>query len=219
MKLLWSKRSPFARKVMIVVAEKSLANNVQTINTAVMMAAPANKDVLQYNPLCKIPVLILADGDSLFDSRVICEYLDEIGKGPNLIPDQFDQRMECMRQQALGDGLLDILLLWRTEVGRGEFCNAEICNSFDTKVKATMEQLEKEVVEFKTQALNLGHISVICALAQLNFRYPDCNWQKVCPTLSAWYNDVSRLPSMLATAVEDDSSNMMGNVDMPLRFT
>lgn len=219
MKLLWSKRSPFARKVMIVVVEKGLANDVQTINTAVMMAAPANEEVLQYNPLCKIPVLILADGNSLFDSRVICEYLDQIGKGPTLIPNQFDQRMACMRLQALGDGLLDILLLWRTEVGRGEFCNAEISNSFDTKVKATMAQLEKEVVEFKAQPLNLGHISVICALAQLNFRYPDCNWEKACPTLSAWYNDVSRLPSVFAIGVEDDPSTMMGSVDMPLKFT
>ncbi|PCH51293.1 MAG: glutathione S-transferase [Hyphomicrobiales bacterium] len=218
MKLLWSKRSPFARKVMIVVAEKGLANNVQTINTIVMMAAPANKDVLKYNPLCKIPVLILADGNSLFDSRVICEYLDEIGKGPNLIPSQFDQRIKCMCLQSLSDGLLDILLLWRTEVGRGELCNDQISNSFDTKVKATMAQLEKEVVDFKTQPLNLGHISVVCVLAQLNFRYPNCNWQKAHPTLSAWYNGISRLCSVLATAVEDDDSNMMGNVDMPLRF-
>lgn len=218
MKLFWSKRSPFARKVMIVVAEKGLVDEVQVINTVVMMAAPVNKDVLQYNPLCKIPILILADGSSLFDSRVICEYFDQIGKGPNLIPFQFDQRIECMRQQALGDGLIDILLLWRTEIGRGEFCNIDICNSFDAKVKATMVQLEKEVVKFKNQSINLGHISVICALAQLDFRYPDCNWQKAHPTLNAWYNGVSRLCSVLATAVEDDDSNMMGNVDMPLRF-
>lgn len=81
-----------------------------------------------------------------------------------------------------------------------------------------MAHLEKEVVDFKTQPLNLGQISVICALAQLNFRYPDCTWQKTHPALSTWYKDVSCRPSMLATVVTDDTSNMMGNVDMPLRF-
>lgn len=203
---------------MIVIQEKGLAKDIETINTLVMMAAPANKEVLQYNPLCKIPVLILDEENSLFDSRVICEYLDQIGNGPNLIPKDFNKRIACMRLQAMGDGLLDILLLWRTEVGRGGFCNAEISNSFDAKVRKTMAHLEKEVVDFKTQPLNLGQISVICALAQLNFRYPDCTWQKTHPALSTWYKDVSCRPSMLATVVTDDTSNMMGNVDMPLRF-
>lgn len=203
---------------MIVIEEKGMAKDIETINTLVMMAAPANKEVLQYNPLCKIPVLILDNGNSLFDSRVICEYLDQIGNGPNLIPKDFNKRIACMRLQAMGDGLLDILLLWRTEVGRGELCNSVISNSFDAKTKETMVQLEKEVAVFKKQPLNLGQISIICALSQLNFRYQDCNWQATLPALSDWYNHVSNLPSVSKAAVEDDDNNLMGKVEMPLLF-
>jgi len=219
MKLLWSSRSPFARKAMIVLIEKGLADSVDLVSVAVMMAAPANPDVLRHNPLCKIPVLVLDNGTALFDSRVICEYLDQIGNGPSLVPKEFQARTACLRLQALADGLTDILLLWRTELGRGSNANREMCGGFESKIVASMAQLELEVGAFARHPLNLGQVSVICALGQLDFRYPDCQWRDAHPALADWYADAQERASVRDTEIRNDGSAAMGSVDMPLKFS
>lgn len=218
MKLLWSPRSPFARKVMILIAEKGLSDDIKLVNSLVMMAAPANPDVLAYNPLCKIPVLILENRTSLFDSRVICEYLDQIGNSTPLIPSLLNERIESLRLQSLSDGLIDVLLLWRTEVGRGSSANSVMCEGFNSKVIACMAQLESEVSTFSNQPFNLGHIAVICVLGQLDFRYPNCMWRSAHPMLAAWYSEISKRPSVQDTMIKDDGAAAMGTIDMPLQF-
>lgn len=219
MKLHWSPRSPFVRKVMIVLHEKGLTGRVERIRTVAMMTAIPKTDLLRDNPLGKIPALVLDDGTTLFDSRVICEYLDGVGEGGALLPAAFELRIECLRWQALGDGVTDILLLWRVEQGRGHGINQMVSDGFDAKVRAAMARLDAEASILESRPFGLGHISIVCMLAQLDFRFPDCGWRAAYPALAKW-SDQSRLrPSFLATEVRDDGAAAMGEVVMPLSFS
>ena len=108
MKLHWSPRSPFVRKVNIVLAECGLTDAVERMRSVAVFAAPPNPDILRDNPLGKIPVLITDDGRKLFDSRVICEYLIGLAGRDDLLPTDPETRFRHLRWQALGDGLTDI---------------------------------------------------------------------------------------------------------------
>src|SRR5688572_8469512 len=106
MKLHWSPRSPYVRKVMIVAHETGLADSIEKMRTPVAMTAP-NKSLMRDNPLSKIPTLITDDGMVLFDSLLICEYLDSLHAGPKLFPADGAERWQALRWHALGNGMLD----------------------------------------------------------------------------------------------------------------
>ncbi|HEX6006090.1 MAG TPA: glutathione S-transferase N-terminal domain-containing protein [Burkholderiales bacterium] len=106
MKLLGSPNSPFARKVRIVLEEKGIPYEY-----VVERPSAPDSTVPQFNPLGKVPTLILDDGGSLYDSPVIVEYADHIGRGPKLIPDAFEERIEVKRWEALGDGITEATVL------------------------------------------------------------------------------------------------------------
>src|SRR5215467_13809095 len=105
MKLHWSPRSPFVRKVMIVAHELGLADRIDCVRTVVATARP-HLPLMEENPLSKIPTLVLDDGTVLYDSRVICEYLDGLHHARRLVPQDFSERRTALRRQALGDGFL-----------------------------------------------------------------------------------------------------------------
>lgn len=218
LKLHWSPRSPFVRKVMIVLHETGLTDKVNYVRSPVAVAAVPNPDVLIDNPLAKIPTLVLDDGRSLFDSRVICEYLDAITPHTQLLPADFDRRIECLRWQALGDGLIDALLFWRIEIARGEHLSQIISDGYDIKVRASLACLEKEMPQLGARDFGLGHVAIVCALGQLNFRYAGCGWEAKHPRLAARYEALHARPSIAATVVQDDHQLVMGDVVMPLRF-
>src|SRR5882672_11146388 len=106
MKLYWSSRSPFVRKVMVTVHELGLVSRIRTERVVVSAAAP-NAEVMAVNPLNKIPTLVLDDGTALYDSRVICEYLDTLHEGRKLFPADPSACFTALRRQALRDGLMD----------------------------------------------------------------------------------------------------------------
>ena len=218
MKLHWSPRSPFVRKVMVVLHEKDLLSQVDLVRSVVAMSVPPDPEVLHDNPLGKIPTLVLNGGKALFDSRVICEYLDAFGSGARLIPTDFEDRIDCLRWQALGDGLTDILLLWRTEMARGEFRNDAISSGFDIKVRAALAALEGEVARLQLQDFGLGHVAIVCALGQLDFRFADCGWRPAHPHLAAWYAGMQQRPSIAQNLVADDAQSA-DEIKMPLKFT
>ena len=114
MKLHWSPRSPFVRKVMIVAHERELIDRVDCVRTVAAMTTP-HAELMRDNPLSKIPTLVLDDGTALYDSPVICEYLDALDDKPQLFPLDRKPRMLALRRQALGDGFLDLLVLARNE--------------------------------------------------------------------------------------------------------
>src|SRR5258705_12288557 len=117
MKLHWSPRSPFVRKVMITAHELGLVDRISCVRTVAAATKP-HAELMKDNPLSKIPTLVLDDGTVIFDSPVICEYLDRLHDKPKLFPASFPERMTALRRQALGDGFLDFLLLWRNEQER-----------------------------------------------------------------------------------------------------
>lgn len=218
MKLLWSSRSPFVRKVMIVLAEKGMRDRVELVDAMVMLTAVPSDEVFAINPLGKIPALIRDDGETLFDSRVICEFLDREGEGDRLIPDGPEERLQCLRLQAAADGLLDILLLWRTEFGRGDNAHPGVLAGLEAKTRAVMALLDREADALRQLPFSFAHIAVACALGHLDFRYGNCNWRAEFKRLADLEADLVRRPSIAETAPVTDGSTGMGDIDMPLRF-
>jgi glutathione S-transferase len=119
MRLHWSPKSPYVRKVMVCAHELGVVEHLTLVRSVAAMLKP-NPAIMQDNPLSKIPTLVLPDGTSLFDSRVICEYLNARALGA-LFPEQPANKWQALRWQAFGDGLLDELILWRNERERESF--------------------------------------------------------------------------------------------------
>jgi glutathione S-transferase len=202
MKLHWSPRSPFVRKVMVFAHETGLVDRLNCVRTVVAMKAP-NAALLPDNPLSKIPPLVLDDGTALYDSGVICEYLDTLHAGPFLFPAQGPARWTALRRQALGDGLLDFLLLWRHERER-ESPSRKLLDAFATKFDAVLTSLENETAELDAAPFGIGHIAIGCGVSYLDFRFRDLDWRRSYPKVAAWQGAFARRPSARATEVVED---------------
>jgi glutathione S-transferase len=202
MKLLWSSRSPFARKVMVAAHEVGLAGRILTERVVVSANKP-NADVMVVNPLNKIPTLVLRDDTVLYDSRVICEYFDSLHDGPKLLPSGNALRWPALRRQALGDGLLDVLILRLVEQNRPDATQSEShLTAFRLKIATALDRIEADGIEPSKQA-DIGHIAMGCALGYLDFRFATDNWRSGRPRLSEWYAEFARRPSMRATEHAD----------------
>jgi glutathione S-transferase len=217
MKLHWSPRSPFVRKVMITLHETGLTDAVELCRSVVAIHQPPDARILADNPLGKIPTLVTDDGP-LADSRVICEYLDGLA-GTQLFPDG-PARFQHLRWQAMADGLTDLLLLWRTECLRAQGPWDAIVVGWRAKAQATMEMFEHEADQLRQMPFGIGHIAVICALGQLDFRWNDSNWRDHFPKLAACAAEWAQRPSVKATAIRDDDQNAADEVTLgQLRFS
>lgn len=205
MKLHWSPRSPFVRKVMIVAHEVGVANKLQCVRTVAAMMKP-HPELMADNPLSKIPTLVLDDGTVLYDSSVICEYFDGLHGGAKLFPASAPERMTALRRQALGDGWLDALVLWRGELMRpAEQQSKPYLASFAARNEATLAALEREAPELESSAFSVGHVAIGCGLAYLDFRFADRQWRKDHPRLASWHATFSARPSFRATEPVDDA--------------
>jgi len=199
LQLLWSPRSPFVRKVMIVLHETGLLDRVETVR-AVASMANVNPDILRHNPLGKIPVLITPHHGAIYDSPVICEYLDGLHAGVPMFPAEGSARITALRRQALGDGLLDVLLQTRNEAGRPDGApSPTYLAGFETKVAAALTALEAEAAALAGSAFDIGHIAIGCALGYLDFRFSDRDWRRDHPALAEWHAGFEARPSALAT--------------------
>ena len=205
MKLHWSPNSPFVRKVMIVLHETGLTDEVDCVRSPVALHLPPNPEVLADNPLGKIPTLIKQDGVVLFDSKVICEYLD-LKSGCGLFPADPASRVAQLRWQALADGLTDILLIWRTELTRDSGPWEAITAGWRAKVQASMALLDQEAEDLLATEFGIGQIAVICALGQLDFRWPDCNWRAKLKRLAAFEAETTTRPSVSACPTPIDGT-------------
>ena len=198
MKLYYAPASPYARKVRVVAIETGLNKKMEMVNAALSPVAP-NADVDKHNPIGKIPVLSVK-GMDLFDSPVICEYLDSHHKGRKLFPRKGRQRWMALRQQAMADGLLDAALLTRYE----NFLRPEDKRWPDwsagqmKKVDGVLAQLEAEAKVLKGKP-TIGTISIACALGYLDFRFAGFDWRAKYPKLARWFVAVAKTPSMKAT--------------------
>lgn len=201
MKLYWSSRSPYVRKVMIAAHELGLAERLEPIPVVVALAQ-LNATVMAHNPLNKIPTLLTDDGQTLSESVVICEYLDALAGTPRLFPAAPAARWPALRWHALGNGLLDILLPWRTERLRTD-PRADVIAALAAKTTATLAVLETEADRLAAAPIAIGHVGVAAALGYLDFRFPDLTWRDGHPRLTAWYATFAQRPSMRATEAHD----------------
>src|SRR5437764_7068326 len=138
---------------------------------------------MQQNPLSKIPTLVLDDGTVIYDSPVILEYLDQQHGGPKLVPAALAERMTALRRQALADGFLDFLLLWRDERMRAQPSAAHLA-SYAEKRRAILSALDVEAGDLTATPFSVGHIAIGCALSYLDFRFAADVWRGAHPRIA-----------------------------------
>jgi glutathione S-transferase len=161
-------------------------------------------DLMRDNPLSKIPTLVLDDGTALYDSPVICEFLDALNGKPQLFPIEREPRMVALRRQALGDGFLDLLVLARNERLREEPSEVHL-RSAAVRTAAVLDSLEREAQALRAGRFDIGHIAIGCALSYLDFRFADQDWRNGHPGLARWLAGFAARPAVEATRPVDDS--------------
>ncbi|GAA0503247.1 glutathione S-transferase [Pigmentiphaga daeguensis] len=198
MKLHWSPKSPYVRKVMVCLHELGLEDRVELVRSVAAMLRP-NPQIMRDNPLSKIPTLVLDDGTALFDSAVICEYLDDLAGG-RLFPPKGSEKWRTLRWHAFADGLLDVLILWRNEADRdGAQRSDALIEAFRIKTEASLQRLEGEARELAAAPFGIGHVGLGCALGYLDFRFGALQWRERAPHLAAWYGEIAARPSFRRT--------------------
>jgi glutathione S-transferase len=195
MKLRHAAASPFVRKVMVAAHELGLAGRLELVPTN-LSPIQGNATLAGENPLMKVPSLLADDGQVMFDSPVICEFLDSLGGGV-LFPAPGPERWTALRRQALGDGILDALILARYESLRPE--DRRWGGWTDGQMKKAHQGLAAAEREGLTGFSTIGHIAIACMLGYLDFRFADDGWRSRQPRLAAWYAEVAERPSMRLT--------------------
>jgi glutathione S-transferase len=196
LKLHWSPKSPYVRKVMICAHELGVVDRLELVRSVAAMLKP-NARLMEDNPLSKIPTLVLDDGFALFDSVVICEYLDDLAQG-SLFPKHSADKWQALRWHALGDGLLDALILWRNERER-EVPLRTLMEAFELKARAALKVLDDEAQALAETDLSIGHVTIGCALGYLDYRFDTLGWRGIAPRLAEWQADIARRPSFQST--------------------
>jgi glutathione S-transferase len=203
MKLLYQTHSPYARKVLVFAHEAGLASQLELIHheTSPLLC---NEVVFALNPLGKVPVLICDDATLLFDSSVICEYLDGLHDGRKLIPTTPKERFAALRLQALAMGLADagIAARWEAERRPEALRWKPMLEGHLQKIAATCDFLEAHLREEK--APNVGDIALATSLSWIAFRNIYA-FQAGRPRLSSWYERFSQRASMLATPLSGNT--------------
>lgn len=199
MKLVYTPASPFARKARILVHEMQLADKIECVNYGLVSPVTNNETVFSLNPLGFIPVLILDDGQTLYDSPVICEYLDLIGKG-EFFPQDQEKRFLALKLQALADGLLDTAVSLRYEVTirTREMQSPEWIESQTARMKRVLHEFDSLLPTF-TQRPTIGEITIACALGYLDFRFAELEWRDDHPALSGWFEAFRNRESLRQT--------------------
>jgi glutathione S-transferase len=198
MKLHYAAASPFVRKVLVCAHELGLADQIELLPTKVVPSEP-NREYARVTPLMKVPSLVLDGGLALFDSVVICEYLDARAVGGKLFPAQGEARWRALRLHAAANGILDAAVLNRYETFlRPEPLRWKAWSEGQLlKVDQALDFLEENAGELAR--LDIGGITAGCALGYLDFRYGDRDWRAARPKLAAWWEKAARRPSFEKT--------------------
>lgn len=185
MKLVYSPASPYARKAVIVAIENGLDDRLESVPMSVSPSVP-NRAFAAMNPLMKVPALVRDDGSMLYDSAVICEYLDSLG-GARVFPAAGEARWQALRRHALADGVMDAAILARYEtVMRPEQLRwSEYLDSQYAKIDSALDAFEGEVDPLSTR-FDIGDIGLAAALGYLDFRFPGRAWRPQRPRLARW---------------------------------
>lgn len=193
MRLFYSQTSPFARKVRLIVLEAGLADRI----SGVAVDPWADEQLRGRNPLCQVPTLELDDGSTLFDSPVICEYLDFLA-GNRFYPAPGAARWSALRRQALADGISNAAVRWRLELLRPEAQrSAAVIARQRAAIGAALAAAERDVAA--AGEFTIGEVALLSALGYLDLRFAKEDWRTRHPRLAAWFKAVSARPAALAT--------------------
>jgi glutathione S-transferase len=204
MKLYYSHRSPYVRLVMVAIHWAGLAQRIELMNTVVDIYRPL-PNLIRDNPLTKIPTLILDDGTAIYDSRVICEYLDGCHDGPRLFPEEGRARLDALRRLALGHGTIDLLLGWFTERNRpGGLRSPEFVAAMESKYQAVLDRMDAEVPDLLETPFTIGHAAIGTALSYSDFRFATLDWRSGREALARWHADFLKIPAVAADPFFDD---------------
>ena len=198
MKLLYTLNSPYARKVRIVALEKHIDLELQEV-----VLADPDCPVKNYNPLGKVPVLVLDDNDSVYDSKVIVEYLDNRAPGTHLIPQDNTSKMITRRWESLADGICDAAVAAMLE-GRREPAQQSQANIVKqlAKVMLGLEVLNLDITKKKwcvNETFSLADIALGCMLGYVDLRFKHLQWQDKFPNLAKHYSLLVKRPSFKQT--------------------
>jgi glutathione S-transferase len=195
MKFFTNPSSPFGRKAMIAAIETGIDTRLQVINVNPWESTP---ELLRVNPLSKIPALVTAEGDTIFDSPAVCDYLDALDGHHRLLPADPTARLKALQRQSLADGLLDaaiVVLLNRAQkperVHRGYVARQE------QAIERTLDWLERDAGTLH-DGFNLGHIALVCALDFLSVDQI-VDWRPKREALAAWLANMHKRPSVMRT--------------------
>lgn len=202
MLLHWSPRSPFVHKVMVALEETGLRSRVELTRSVVPTEDPEHA-IWAVNPLGQIPTLVLGDDRVLYDSLVILMFLDH-ESGGTLLPADAGARIEALRRHALGNGLIEDMVLWLIEryTPAEKQVPARLAR-YALKLRNTLGAIEADADLRRTDRFDVGDIAVATALAYIEFRKLQPGWQADFPETAQWYAQVSQRPSMVAARLQD----------------
>ena len=203
MKLLYQTHSPYARKVLVFAHEVGLAARLQVVHQETSPTV-RNEHVFAENPLGKVPVLVRPDAASIFDSDVICAYLDTLHGGRKLIPPEGEVRWHALRVQAVAQGLAEagIAIRWETVRRPQALRYPPLRDGYVAKLVCSYDWLEDELDV--DSELHVGHIAVATTLSWLEFReLPDFRERR--SRLTSWFDEFSARPSMRATPLSGET--------------
>lgn len=199
MQLFYSPNSPYARKARIIIHELDLEQRVKEV----AVTLPADAKLRAINPLGKIPALLLDDNSVIYDSPVICEYLDDLGQG-KFFPRaglfrEAQGRWRVLTLQALGDGLADAVVRRNQELRLpDERRSAEIIQRQTASIEAAFAVADRASQKFPAEP-TIGEIAIACAIGYLDLRVPHDGWRDRYPQLARWLDVFSQRPSAQAT--------------------
>ncbi len=199
MKIFFSPASPFVRKCLVAAHELGVADRIELLPSA---AGPVARDagIIEHNPLGQVPTFFCDDGSVLYDSRVVCEYLDA-QHGGRLFPREGAARWARLTELSLGDGMTAAALLARYEnVLRPEPLRwADWTEGQLGKVRSGLAWLEEAAPGFG-ERVDIGTIAFGCALGYMDFRFPEVDWRSEAPRSAAWFDGFfNKRASMQAT--------------------
>lgn len=196
MQLLYNTASPYARKCRILIYELGLDDKVAQQDVGMLSPLHTEASLFSVNPLGKIPVLLLRQGQALQDSRVICEYLNHLAAGP-FFPNG-NTRFLSLQRQALADGLLDAALTIRYQLGFCENPWMQFIEKQRVRKQQALQALEDTFDEWK-EDFTVGEVAIACALGYLDFRFAEWNWRQRYPRVADWFTGMSTRQSLADT--------------------
>jgi glutathione S-transferase len=198
MRLFYSPTSPYVRKVMVQLHETGMLDQVELITGSGSPVDPGNAP-LDANPLGKIPALERDEGPALYDSRVICRYLDDLS-GAGLYP-QGERLWDTLVLESTADGMLDaaLLMVYETRIRPEDIRYTPWVEGQWSKVDRALDALETRWLPHLQGPPDMGQIALACALGYLDFRHAARGWRTGRPHLAAWEAQFAERPSMQAT--------------------